>query len=271
MNNQLTTNRQLPKITPRQQDILTYLYLFRFLTRTQIQNLIGHKDKHRINAWLHDLMRKHYIEGTYSKTIWHINQPAVYNLGLLGIRYFKSLAESSPQVLSRIYRDNTRSEEFISRCLTTADIAIQLINASTPEHGYDLATASDYADPTSSAHFLADSPIAPDLLVISRTAQSKQPYFIEVMPATLPPYKLRSATLHYVNFCDNGTWQEQTGEPFPPVIFVTTNTQQLFQTKRFAKSLLAQRNISDIRIDFITRRDLDSDGIIQTLEFLEPK
>ena len=45
---------KLPKLTPKQQNILVLLYQYRFLNRIQIQTLMGHKDYRRINAWLAD-------------------------------------------------------------------------------------------------------------------------------------------------------------------------------------------------------------------------
>ena len=50
----------IPYITPKQQEIPKLIYKFRFLNRIQIQTLLNHKDKRRINSWLKDLSEKEY-------------------------------------------------------------------------------------------------------------------------------------------------------------------------------------------------------------------
>ena len=45
-------------LTKKQLEILTLLYRFRFLNRSQIQKLLNHKKISRINIWLKDLADK---------------------------------------------------------------------------------------------------------------------------------------------------------------------------------------------------------------------
>ena len=82
---------QLPKTTTKQQDILKLLYRYRFVDRIQIQVLMGHKDKRRIGAWLKDLREKHYIEWIYSTDFAEKTKPAIYYLGINGIRLLRTL------------------------------------------------------------------------------------------------------------------------------------------------------------------------------------
>ena len=48
----------IPYIAAKQQEIPKLIYKFRFLNRIQIQTLLNHKDKRRINSWLKDLSEK---------------------------------------------------------------------------------------------------------------------------------------------------------------------------------------------------------------------
>jgi len=56
--NNLTTKLQTIPITPQQQQILSLLYHFRFLDRSQIQKFMNHKNHKRILLWLNDLNEK---------------------------------------------------------------------------------------------------------------------------------------------------------------------------------------------------------------------
>ena len=78
-----TTNN----ITKKQLEILTLLYRFRFLNRSQIQKLLNQKDFKRIIINLNQLTNTNYIRRYYnSKTV---TVPAIYSLGLNGKKYVK--------------------------------------------------------------------------------------------------------------------------------------------------------------------------------------
>ena len=85
---------KLPPTTPKQQDILKLLYRYRFANRIQLQEFMGHKNKRRIAEWLKDLREKHYIEWIYSTDFAEKTKPAIYYLGLNGVRYLKTVDES---------------------------------------------------------------------------------------------------------------------------------------------------------------------------------
>ena len=80
---------KLPKLTMKQQEILELLYRYRFLNRIQIQTLMGHKDRKTISLWLRVLRQKQYIEWIYSTDFAERTKPAIYYLGLNGIRFLK--------------------------------------------------------------------------------------------------------------------------------------------------------------------------------------
>ncbi|HWY78821.1 MAG TPA: hypothetical protein VNW29_00525 [Candidatus Sulfotelmatobacter sp.] len=69
-----TTTTLLPAYTPKQEQLIIYLYQFRFLNTHQFQKLFNHKDPHRIKQWLKDLTTKGYLQSDYKKMYFHINQ-----------------------------------------------------------------------------------------------------------------------------------------------------------------------------------------------------
>jgi len=67
-------------LTKKQLEILTLLYRFRFLNRSQIQQLLNHKKISRINLWLKDLYYKKIIGRNYSNRLGDNIKPAIYYL-----------------------------------------------------------------------------------------------------------------------------------------------------------------------------------------------
>src|ERR1700756_32248 len=118
----------LPKITKKQQAILGLLYQYRFLNRIQIQIMMKHKDYKTINVWLKDLREKHYVEWIYSTDFAEKTKPGIYYLGLNGIRHVKMLHPYKTEELRKRYRESTRSQIYIDRCLLIAQGCIVLEN-----------------------------------------------------------------------------------------------------------------------------------------------
>jgi DNA-binding PadR family transcriptional regulator len=81
----------IQRITKQQQTILTYLYHYRFLNRTHIQNFLKHKTHNRINTWLKDLNEQGYVDRYYSTTYGENTKPAIYSIGPNGVELERNL------------------------------------------------------------------------------------------------------------------------------------------------------------------------------------
>ncbi len=142
-------------ITTKQQEILKLTYRYRFLNRTQIQILLGHKDKRRVISWLKDLREKQYVDWQYDDTDFiSKSQPAIYYLSLNGIRYLRELDEYPSEDLRKRYKESTRKQVFIDRSLLIADCCIALQAKSSDKLKYTCVSPADYTDPDSDYHFL---------------------------------------------------------------------------------------------------------------------
>jgi hypothetical protein len=89
------------------------LYRYRFLNRIQIQAFLKHKDPKTINLWLKDLRAKGYLEWIYSTHFAEKTKPAIYYLGLNGIRYLRKLETYTVDDLRKRYRMKKRLENYI--------------------------------------------------------------------------------------------------------------------------------------------------------------
>jgi hypothetical protein len=251
-----------PSITSRQENILKLLYNYRFLSRVQVQAFLGHNTGRHTNRLLKDLRDKHYIEGKYSTKFVENTQPAVYYVSLRAIQYFKTKPDTHSTVISRLYRDNARSRDFIKKSLLVADIALELQHATSPTLRYEVATASMYANPASRAHFLTATGVTPDALIVEDASGAYAGYMLEILTPGLPVHRLYGKINAYVDLYFSGEWEANTGLDFPNIILVIGTASQLRETQSYLMTRLAQEHdVEDFKMNLLAANRLKAKGI----------
>lgn len=224
----------LPTITTKQQEILKLIYRYRFLNRTQIQALLGHKDKRRIISWLKDLREKQYVDWHYNATDFIAkSKPAIYYLSLNGIRYLREVGGYYGEELRKRYKEPSRTQVFIHRCLLVADCCIALQAKSGGKLKYSCVLPADYADPESPHHSLND--LKPHLFFSKQQQDETTNYLLESFEQTLPRYLLRKRLKDYVDYL--AQWADDNG-PTPIALFVCATVADLLYVKRRTRKLL---------------------------------
>jgi Replication-relaxation len=292
----------LPKLTKKQQEILKLLYRFRFLNRIQIQALLGHKDPKTINLWLRDLRAKGYVEWIYSAHFAEKTKPAIYYLGLNGVRYLRTLTRTSkdddgntivsqtypPEELRKRYKEPTRSQTYIDRCILIVDCCITLERADTKSEArgkklhFYYQTEADYLLDRSYYHFILESELIQPSLVFckdrldneGKEEETIDSYILEIFDPTLPRYRMKKRLGDYVKYLDDegGEWQEQTNtEKLPIVLFVCPRTTDLIYAKRRTRKLIADswewkdEEEERPRIRFTTADKLKEHGLLSKI------
>lgn len=261
---------ELAKITKKQQAILKLLYRFRFLNRIQVQALMGHKDPKTINLWLRDLRAKGYVEWIYSTHFAEKTKPAVYYLGLNGVRYLRILTRTNedengkttvlpfypPEELRKRYKEPLRSQTYIDRCILVANCCTTLERANTKNESegkklrFYYQTEADYLLESSYYHFILESELIHPSLVFCKDKYDENgkeektlaSYILEIFDSTLPRYRMKKRLGDYVKYLDEEdiTWKEQTDtEKLPILLFVCPRTTDLIYAKRRTRKLIA--------------------------------
>lgn len=290
----------LPKLTKKQQEILKLLYRFRFLNRIQIQAFLSHKDPKTINLWLRDLRAKGYVEWIYSTHFAEKTKPAVYYLSLNGVRYLRTLTRESkdedgrleivptypPEELRKRYKEPTRSQTYIDRCLLVADCALALereddVNeARGKKLRFYYQTEADYLLERSYYHFVLDIDdelIHPHLIFCQdklnkdgKEERTIESYLLEVFDPTLPRYRMKKRLSDYVKFLDDESdeWKEETDtEKLPIILFVCPRMSDLIYAKRRTRKLVADawywedEDVEKPRMRFTTVDKLKQSGL----------
>jgi hypothetical protein len=207
----------LPPITNKQAEIVTLLYRHRYLSREHIQQLIHHKLKTRSVSWLTDLKEKGYVERIYNEHDFvGKTKPAVYYLGLNGIRYLRSIGDRPDGELRKRYAESKRKQSFIDHCLLLADCCLNVESASDSETTFSYLLPADYADPDNDYNFLEE--LKPNACFIKQRSGEGAAYLLEVFSTTLPRYSLKKKVKDYVSFLDEEIWQGETGNNNPPIV-----------------------------------------------------
>jgi hypothetical protein len=241
---------KLPELTTKQGEILKLIYNYRFLNRIQIQTLMNHKDYKRINVWLKDLREKQYVEWIYSTHFAEKTKPAVYYLGINGIRILKTTGDYSVEELRKRYRESSRSQTYIDRCILLADCCITLESKRTKTKRYYYETEARYLE-NSYYHFIADSELIHPHLIFSKDkyngssdeATTLDSYLLEVFDATLPRYRIKKRLTDYVKYFDeeDSEWKDETnGDKLPIILLVCPRTSDLIYAKRRTRGLIAE-------------------------------
>lgn len=240
----------LPKLTKKQKEILSLLYSYRFLDRIQIQAFLKHKDYKTINVWLKDLREKGYVEWIYSTDFAEKTKPGIYYLGLNGIRYLKTLESYPLDELRKRYRESSRSQTFIDRCILLATCCIAFDKKRTADSHYFYELEFEYLTEESYYHFLKDNELIRPQLCISKDQYdgfrnedvTVESYLLEIFDPTLPRYRMKKRLKDYVQYLDeeDEEWKEQTEtDKLPILLLVCPRTTDLIYAKRRTRALLA--------------------------------
>ncbi len=234
---------------------------------------MGHKDYRRINAWLSDLRDNQYVEWIYSTDFLEKSKAGIYYLGINGIRWLKEHQDHPIEEFRKRYRESSRSQGFIEQCMLVADccIAMNRENATGSDASrvhYLYATQADYLDPGSDYHFLAESDLIRPLLILEKTVETTDDTtgttrFVEIIEATMPRYRVRRRLKNYIEYLEDGYWQDETNEdePNPISMFVCPTLTDLIYCKRATKRLLEEKWGEDITLWFTTAEKLKVHGM----------
>jgi len=203
-------------LTKKQLEILTLLYRFRFLNRSQIQKLLNHKKISRINLWLKDLYDKKIIGRNYSNKLGDNIKPAIYYLKTKSKSYLSDQLKKDDKLMKRIYGEKKRSQRFIYHCILSADFYLNLLRFSENLQIY-FFTKIDLLnyDYLPSYH--------PDAYVATKNGKRIKRYFLEIIDEGTPRFVIRAKIKQYLEYYSDNTWQEGTNHPFPKILILCPN------------------------------------------------
>ena len=261
--NNSTTKTKLQTIptTPQQQQILSLIYRFRFLDRTQIQQLMNHKNHKRILIWLNDLNEKKLIKTVETKSVIHNAKTKIYYLTKNAIPILASQDIIDKSLLQKLYREDDRSANFVNQCQLVAKIYLDLQNLTTKNYRYLVYVKNDYSN-----HEFATllSELSPHAYIEQTKAGKTKCCFLEILP-DIPLERLRLRIKKYLSFYQNSEWEVETNQPFPNVLVVCSNQNLSLTLATYVKRKMYQMDEPDLKINFTTAEKVKEFGITDDL------
>jgi len=239
----------------RQEEIITYLYRFRFLTRYQLQSLMQQKYYSRLVIWLNDLTKNNYIKRFYNHNL--TNSPAIYSLDNQSCKYLKENSlrlKIKTKALDNVWREDKLTAQFRFHCLTLADCYTSILETTKKSnaelHFYaknDLQNIKYLIIPHPDAYFYIKEPNG-----------AKKYYFLDIFDYYCNNQKFNKRIQKYIDYYDDGYWQDQTGCKFPEVIFVVSDDRSYSYLNWYLPKVLEDDD--DINFYLISKTQIKTKG-----------
>lgn len=244
----------MDSITPKQLEILTLIYRFRFLNRHHIQSLLNHKDPKRINTWLKDLTNKNILGRIYSTKLKENTKPAIYYLATKSRKILLGQDNTNEKALKRVYRDRNASAKLIDHCIFLADIYLLLKKQITGSQELHFYTKTDLVDHT----YLPYN--RPDAYISLKDGQNTKRYFLEIIDEGVPRFMQRKKISQYIAYFDENIWKNRTLHDNPAILIVCPNQMtQDFLHKHIAQVL--EEETSDLQFFTSLKSAIQAEGI----------
>jgi hypothetical protein len=258
-------------LTHKQEDILLLLAKYRFLNRSQIQELLNHTNPTCINIWLKDLTQKEYLGRIYSTRFSENTKPAIYFLKLPAIKWISSKEIYPKDYLRKLYREGERSAAYIAQCLFIADICLKINKANAKadlkkDPTFRTFTASELL--TSPLDFLLE--LNPELVLLKKQPKKENQYFVlQILAPTLSRAAIRKKIQTIIQFYFSGEWENRMDSTFPIILLVCPTKPSLISTKWLAYNLLEESDLlEEITVRLAMSEEVAKLGV--TSEVWEP-
>jgi hypothetical protein len=245
-----------PVITKTQHTIISLLFRFRFLDRTQTQKFLNHKDYKTINEWLKDLTEKEYIGHIYPHGYPNHQKP-VYFLAKNGIALVKSENSGNAGAVQKLYREKERSKSFINSCQLLADICLDLTSRNTTDVDFQMSVKSDYEN-----HPLGEmlNDISPKAFIEQTANDETNQYLLEIF-INCPKELLRMRIKRYISYYEASEWEAETGNMFPTILMICPDDKLFTYIKRYTKTKIALLDEPDLNIQLTEATKVKEFGI----------
>lgn len=241
---------QIPLHTKQEDDIIFYLYQFRYLLIKQLIKLFGHSDKKWMQQILNGLVLKKFIAQIKND---EISKGFVYCLDSKAGHILKEDDSMDEDFLGRLYKEKKKEARFIKGHLFIVDIFLfffakkekgQELNFFTEQ---ELRNYEYFPDPLPRAY------------IEEIDGADTERYFLEYYDEYTPHKIITDRVIYYLNYYKGGDWQANTDNaPFPSVLFVLPTDQRKYHIKKYSQAILNKNLGEDIALFLTTKNEIKS-------------
>ena len=243
--------------TEQQEQIIIYLYQFRYLIIKQLMKLLNHKDEKRIQEWLNDLVKRKFIAQIKNE---EISPGYVYCLDTKARSVLKEEENIDSTVLGRLYKEKQKETPFVKYHLFLAVIHLYFLSQKEKGQELNFFTAQElkgfeyFPDPLPSAYI--------EEVVKKETTR----YFLDYFDEYTPPFAIRRRVKLYMEYLKSGNWEANTDNaPFPSILFVLSSEKLKRHIQIYTRELLKKNLGDDIEL-FLTIKSEIKTGQVNWVE-----
>lgn len=247
----------------RQEELLEYIYAYRFVTTKQVQAFLGKKQIQQAQQRLNTLLAKGYIDRRFTSEDRLLGRYASYYLSLDGLKLLKRYG--SPQALKNMRKDATASESFVKHNIVIGDVAAGLTRIYHDARRLILFTKNellreDYNNNDGSEDYEPASesfpqPL-PDMLIdLMGNDDSWEDYLLEVWHSSVPFWVYRKRIKYYIEYVDSDEREEIFRSGMPPLLLVCDTPILQRRVQRYLRRMCDEIDEDDLKI-LVTNREL---------------
>jgi hypothetical protein len=234
---------------------------------------MGHKDAHRINSWLKDLVEKNYLGRIYSHKLLENTKPAVYHLNNNGIlwckinmgwKYRRDDNQLSVSEIKKFYEDKHASEIFRNHCVNICEIYLRFKNLNR-NFQYECITKTElWTMQKEDEDFQEKKNCIPDLFIEKIGKKGKSiTYLLNLIDPHVPQYALEYKVNKYIKLHEEGDWSnyDTDNKKFPIIIFIFPTQQKLNRLANFIQESLDEFYIEEVIFILTTYEKVMKEGL----------
>lgn len=243
----------LPPTTSQQEQIINYLFQFRYLLVNQFIKLFGHSDKKWIQELLTDLLGNKYIAVIKNE---EISKGYVYCLDTRAGHILKKDQDIDKQVLGRLYKEKTNEPPFIKKLLFIVNVYLYFLFQKGKNQELNFFTEQELRGYN---HIPCPKPSA---YIEQIEGEETSRFFLEYIDEYTPHITTRERVQYYLEYCQGGDWQANTDVPFPSVLFVLPTEKYKKHIQIYSKAVFEKNLGDDIDLYLTTQQEIKDGKVI---------
>ena len=233
--------------TEQQNQIILYLYQFRYLIVSQLLKLLNHKDPRRIQEWLNDLLKRKYIAQIKNE---EISMGFIYCLDTKARSILKKDEDISASVLGRLYKEKQKDAIFIKRHLFIAQIHLYFLSQKEEGQELNFFTAQELRG-------FEDFPeLLPSAYIEVADKKETTRYFLDYFDEYTPAFVIRKRVKFYIQYL-NIDWQAKIDNvPPPSILFVLPTEKMKKHIQIYTREVFKKNLADDIELFLTTKSEI---------------
>lgn len=249
-------------LTPKQLELLSCIYKYRFTSRQLIAHSLHIKADTTLHRRLKYLVKMGHIAERYEKKLSLLGKPIAYYLTSGGLRALSKQGTTIPEsIVKQSYKDKLASQAFIDHNMTIHAVSNTLSDQ------YPTLRAFTKREMTLYDYFPSNRPDAFYSLPIDGGEPIR--FFLDIVTAYDQRYQFEQLLNNYLQYFEADGW-EPVSDTLPTLLFIAESSSIERRVKSWAHRLLTNKYDLTIEVLTTTLHALNSNAPIIVWSSIDP-